>query len=99
MSDSDRPVVAVLEGISAGRYFADAALKRGLEPVIIFPKIETSDVYKVMRQSAVDFWTKRVAESLSLKMTRKRQCSELSKVSIRSPLSAAANWGFLGLIF
>ena len=49
MSDSDRPIVAVLEGISAGRYFADAALKRGLKPVVIFPKIETSDVYTVMR--------------------------------------------------
>lgn len=49
MSDSDRPIVAVLEGISAGRYFAEAALKRGLKPVVIFPKIETSDVYKVMR--------------------------------------------------
>mgnify|MGYP006932654420 CR=1 FL=1 len=47
MSDSDRPVVAVLEGISAGRYFADAALKRGLEPVIIFPKITAGQIKNV----------------------------------------------------
>lgn len=31
MSAPSRPVVVVLEGISAGQYFADAALKRGLE--------------------------------------------------------------------
>ena len=37
MSAPSRPVV-VLEGISAGQYFADAALKRGLEPVVVFPR-------------------------------------------------------------
>ena len=99
MSDSDRPVVAVLEGISAGRYFADAALKRGLEPVVIFPKIETSDVYKVMRQSAVDFWAKKGCRVIEpeddSKETMLRIVKSLNPVAIVS----GSELGFLGLIF
>ena len=56
MSAPSRPVVVVLEGISAGQYFADAALKRGLEPVVVFPKLQTTPVYQIMRQSAIEFW-------------------------------------------
>ena len=55
MSAPSRSVV-VLEGISAGQYFADAALKRGLEPVVVFPKLQTTPVYQIMRQSAIEFW-------------------------------------------
>lgn len=55
MSAPSRPVVVALEGISAGQYFADAALKRGLEPVIVFPKLQTTPVYQIMRQSAIEF--------------------------------------------
>lgn len=36
MSAPSRPVVVVLEGISAGQYFADAALKRDLNPLSSF---------------------------------------------------------------
>ena len=56
MSAPSRPVVVVLEGISGGQYFADAALKRGLEPVFVFPKLQTTPVYQIMRQSAIEFW-------------------------------------------
>lgn len=96
MSDSDRPVVAVLEGISAGRYFADAALKRGLEPVVIFPKIETSDVYNVMRQSAVDFWTKKGCRVIEpeddSKETMVRIVKSLNPVAIVSGSELGVPW-------
>ena len=96
MSDSDRPVVAVLEGISAGRYFADAALKRGLEPVVIFPKIETSDVYKVMRQSAVDFWAKKGCRVIEpeddSKETMLRIVKSLNPVAIVSGSELGVPW-------
>ena len=56
MSNSNHPVVVIMEGISAGRYFVDAARNRGLEPVVIFPKIDFSETYQQLRQPAIDFW-------------------------------------------
>lgn len=56
MPNSHRPVVVVMEGVSAGRYFADAAMKQGFDPVVVFPNASCSEPYRVMRDSAAGYW-------------------------------------------
>lgn len=49
-------LLSFLKAFLPGSIFSDAALKRGLEPVVVFPKLQTTPVYQIMRQSAIEFW-------------------------------------------
>ena len=80
-----KPIIVVVEGVSAGRYYAEEALRRGYEPVNIFPNSASSEAYQRLRDAALHYWS-----SLGLRTLEPKDDSPEAMLSLVRELSPVA---------